>query len=352
MDRPAKEPATPVRATRPDGRRTSASTSRARRFLAKNLEGWQPGLLAVIIAAAITWLVVPWAAEPEVIPEPRFDHAAVARAAARDRELAKKAAARTLDTEVRALGDAIRAYGRVDFDEDADHLRDARTAVARATGRAVAIDFAGTAELRAFETEAFLTSLGRFARSGVIDDDLVELGGGYVRSLRYNLLGNGHDAPADDARLRAALRRSWEDFDVEARVGFKRRWNELTGLGGAPGKPNSFDLGNDELLAVYARELRRPPALGIDVDAKDGATVAIRARNAAGFRRKRIVAISEIDPTYPRLLALGVVNYQAGVFREAARDFSEWLERHPDGPWTLRAQNYALAAAARQTQGP
>ena len=336
---------------RADGRRVSAAT-RARRFLAKNLEGWQPGLLAVFIAGALTWLVVPWAAEPEVIPAPRFDPAAVARAAARDRELAKKAARRPLDTEVRALGDAIRAYGRVDFDEDGDHIRDARTDVARATGRAVAIDFAGTVELRAFETEAFLAALERFARSGVIDDDLVELGGGYVRSLRHNLLGAGHDAPSDDARIRAMLRRSWEDFDVEARVGFKRRWNELTGLGGPPGKPNTFDVGKDELLAVYARELRHPPALGIDVDAKDGASAAVRARNGATFRRKRIAAIAEIDPAYPRELALGVVNYQAGDFREASRDFTEWLARHPDGPWTLRVQNYALAAAARQTQGP
>jgi hypothetical protein len=186
----------------------------------------------------------------------------------------------------------------------------------------------------------------------VIDDDLIELGGGYVRSLRHNVLGHGHDAPGDDVRLRAALRRGWDDFDVEARVGFKRRWNELTGLAGPPGKPNSFDPGKDELLAVYARELRHPPALGIDVDAKDGATAAIRVRNAAGFRRKRIAAVAELDPTYPRELALGVVNYQAGDYREASHNFTEWMQRHPDGPWALRAQNYALAAAERQTQGP
>jgi hypothetical protein len=341
LDRPAKEPA-----------KAAAAATRARRFLRKNLEGWQPGLVAVVIAAAVTWLVVPWAAEPEVIPEPRFDHAAVARAAARDRELAKKAAGHTLDTEVRALGDAIRAYGRVDFDEDADRIREARTAVARATARAVAIDFAGTVELRAFETEAFLASLGRFARTGVIDDDLLELGGGYVRSLRHNQLGAGHDAASDDARLRALLRARRDDVETEARVAFKRRWNDLTGVGGQPGQPNVFDPGKDELLAVYALELRRPPALGVDVDAKDVASEALRGHNAASFRRKRIAAIVEIDPAYPRELALGVVNYQAGDFREAMRDFTVWLERHPDGPWTLRAQNYALAAAARQTQGP
>jgi hypothetical protein len=323
-----------------------------RKFLAKNFEGWQPALFALFIAGAVTWLVVPWAAEPDVIPEPLFDHAAVARAAARDRELAHRAATRKLDTEVRALGDAIRAYGRVDFDSDADRIRDARTEVARATARAMAIDFAGTVELRAFETEAFLASLRRYARSGVVDDDLVELGGGYLRSARHNLLGVGHDAERDDARLRSILRATWDDVEIAARVAFKRRWNELTGAGEQPGKPSDLDPGKDELLAVYARELRHPPALGLDVDAKDGVTLAIRARNTATFRRKRIAAIAAIDSTYPRELALGIVDYQAGDFRDATREFTEWLAHHPDGPWTLRAQNYALAAAERQLQGP
>jgi hypothetical protein len=250
---------------------------------------------------------------------------------------------------VRAPGDAIRAYGRIDFDGDADKIRDARVAVARAAARAAAIDFGGLVELRAFETEAFLAALDRFARTGVVDDDLVELGGAYVKSLRRNVLGDERD---DDERLRGLLRRRWARLETNARVDFKRRWNELTGVGGQPGKPSELDPSKDELLAVYTSELRDPPALGVDVDARDGRTLALRAKNVASFRRKRIAAIAELDPSYPRDLALGVVDYQAGDYREAARDFTAWNERHGDGPWSLRAEGYALAAAARMNEGP
>jgi hypothetical protein len=338
--------------TRRAGPARSPIWSRARVFLAKNLEGWQPGVFAIFIAGVVAVLVVPRPVEPDLIPEPRFDHRKVERAAARDRELAKLARSRKLDTEVRALGDAIRAYGQIDYEADADRIREAKTAVARATARASAIDFGGVVELRAYETEAFIASLARFGRDGVIDDDLAELGGGYLRSLRKNLLGEGHDAEVDDDRIRAIIRTRGEQFEVNARIAFKRRWNELTGVGGQPGKPSELDPSNDELLAVYADELRHPPALGIDVDAKDGKTLAVRAKDVAAFRRRRIAAIAAIDSTYPRELALGVVNYQAGDYREASRNFTSWLEQHDDGPWALRAHGYALAAAARQNEGP
>jgi hypothetical protein len=56
--------------------------------------------------------------------------------------------------------------------------------------------------------------------------------------------------------------------------------------------------------------------------------------------------LAKVDVNYPESFAIGVSLYQVGAYAEAFEYFAQHLRVHPDGPWTLRAQNHALAAAA------
>jgi TolA-binding protein len=59
-------------------------------------------------------------------------------------------------------------------------------------------------------------------------------------------------------------------------------------------------------------------------------------------------ALARIDPSYPADYARGVLLYRSGRPAEAARAFSRHLEVYPDGPWTLRARNFWLAAQGQR----
>ncbi|HVY44297.1 MAG TPA: hypothetical protein VHB21_00400, partial [Minicystis sp.] len=203
-------------------------------------------------------------------------------------------------------------------------------------------------ELRAYELEAFLAAVDRFARGGdEDDDDLVELGGSFVRNLRHNTLGRTHDAPADDARLRRILTRERRAMEPALREQWKRRWNELTGVHAAAFSPTP-----DEVKAAIRFQLRDPPTGGADVDATDPAAVAAREAAEGQLRLRRIDEIAALDPTYPRDFARGVVLFDMGRYPQAVEAFRTHLTKRPDGPWTLRARNHLLAAIDRAKKEP
>ena len=59
------------------------------------------------------------------------------------------------------------------------------------------------------------------------------------------------------------------------------------------------------------------------------------------------MALASVDASYPSLLAAGIAQYRAGDYVASFDLLSEFLSKHDDGPWTLRAQNHRAAAAAR-----
>jgi len=67
----------------------------------------------------------------------------------------------------------------------------------------------------------------------------------------------------------------------------------------------------------------------------------------AQYRLKKLDELAAVDPSFPVHLARGVVLYQLQRYPLAVEAFRRHLERAPDGPFTLRAQNYLRAALGR-----
>lgn len=314
----------------------------------RHLEGWQPATVAVFIAGSVAGLVVPRPVEPAEVPVPRVDPRALERTAEVD---AARAAALepvplgsggqgpprvTLDMDVRELGAAVRAFGLVDANPnrtDAE-LMAARERLAAAIRPALAQGEEAVLALRAFQLRAFLREVRRWEATGEETDALRELGGDVLGLLRRS--GWLEEGPG---RRRAA---------VEATalgVMFKKRWNAIVGLEGGP-----FGSSLDEQRALYAFLLAHPirdalPAAAPPRDAPAAAArVAFGRRAEDQYRLKKIEELAALDPTYPRDLARGVVLYRLERYLAAVEAFRRHLEAFPDGPHTLRAQNYLRAA--------
>ena len=65
------------------------------------------------------------------------------------------------------------------------------------------------------------------------------------------------------------------------------------------------------------------------------------------YRLKKLDELGAVDRSYPVHLARGVVLYQLQRYPLAVEEFRRHLDASPDGPLTLRAQNYLRAALGR-----
>ena len=82
-------------------------------------------------------------------------------------------------------------------------------------------------------------------------------------------------------------------------------------------------------------------------DAKDCAAAdALEHRAIEKWRLERIGRIAAQDPEYPAAFARGVASFGAGAYEASAESFRTWLQDHPEGPYTLRAQTFLRAAIA------
>lgn len=291
----------------------------------RHLEGWQAGLLALLLGASAILLAAPRAAEPESWPTPRLDGAALVRTMVRDDALARDAASRELDVDVRALGREIRAYN------DAAALAEEDEAFVRARERVTAAaakvaTFADDLErLRAYQLARFLEELRRWQATGEFGEELRALSGDFVEALSRN-------------------RWCWPETrelvleERALRVLFKKRWNAIVGATG-------------EALALTAEEERvrlaflvEHPFINNDPLGRGVSDPAAIERIAAPQRLKTIERLAALDPDYPADLARGMTLYRTGQYQPAADAFQRHLERTPDGPYTLRARNYLKAA--------
>ena len=318
--------------------RTNVKAARAARppgSIARHLEGWQPGLLALFVAGMSAALAVPRPVAPVEIPEPVLDPGGLDQAAQGDRALAGAADWDGLDADVRALSEALRAYGRAEVEgehfgarAEGTAVMRARREVAEAAKLASAQGMDGLARLRAYQLRSFQRELRRWERSGEASDELLELGGPFL----------------DDARQRGWIEGGRLLIDAPVRAAlFKKRWSELT-LAHGP----AFDLTPAETRALYRFLLLHPPREAPRGLARSGAAVAAadeRAAHLAGeYRLRKIDELRTIDPSYPTDLGKGVVLYRMHRYAAAAEAFERHLEQHPDGPWALRATNYLRAA--------
>lgn len=302
---------------------------------ARHFEGWQSGLAALAIGLVVLTALAPWSVEPRDLPLPIPDARALAKIAADDERRATETEAAlagdvTRSTpgaglyDLRALGSAIRAYGRVDAGDSPGDVFRAREALVVAAERAKPLGDDALVGLRALELRAFVRAVRAWESSGRVDDDLRELGGGFVAMVERNGWVDPGRRLLVDERALAAM--------------WKRRWNEITHLSSPALAPSV-----DEDRAFYAFVLARPV---VTIGTASAPSPETLCRVADEWRARRIEELGARDPAYPLALAKGVLAYRLGSADTAAQYFRAHLEAHPDGPFALRARAWLRAAVA------
>jgi hypothetical protein len=296
-----------------------------------------PLLVAVVFAA----LLLPRSVPPDAIPLPDVDHVALSRAIDADRALAAAARAAGLSDDLRLLGSALRDYHVVeagsDVRLDADRVRRAVDAAYEDVLASAGTD--GLLRLRAVQLEEFLAGVRAFEQTGNESPDLVDVAGPFVRRMRQEGWCRGNAVLPDD---------------TVRRVMFKQMWGAVLQADRDPKSP--LALGLDETRALYAFYLEHPhPAdqarYYIDSarkTAKDGTACDALDEGermaVEGWRLDRIERLAALDPSYPADYARGVARYRKGEYRASVAAFQSWLEAHPRGAWSLRAQDHLKAA--------
>jgi hypothetical protein len=271
--------------------------------------------VAIWIALVAAALAVPRPSPPAELPAPEADRKQLAYAADDVRTLAAEARQQPLAYDVRAAGELLRLYGRAEArgrdSELSPLLADLRVAARAALARHPARELA---KLEAVQTELFSAALRRWEDGEESSRELEELAGNLPARAREHGWWQG-------GRLLMS--------EPERRVVFRVRWAELTGLRGvAPFAPTL-----DDWRIYYGFLLEHP----------EGKGELVQGRKQLEY----VTALSRRDPSYPRWLARGVVQYQLGAFHEAADAFVAHLAEHPDGAYALRAKNHLLAALAK-----
>lgn len=305
----------------------------------RHFEGWEAGLVAVVIALLGVLLAVPSRVAPEDVPAPLVDGKLLSAAFDRERQLAAFIASAlkneivdpTHGTELydlRAFGEAFRAYGRAEAstDEVYEILRVRRTLLESVT-RARSLGDDKLLALRAYQKQLFLGELERWEKSGQTSEELIGLAGKFlVIAARDGWLDGRTVSMAPSLRG----------------IFFKRRWNEVTGLVESP-----FALSFDEQRAFYAFLLEHP-----FVEGRDNLSAAEVCRAADLWRLRKVEELGRIDPSYPYALARGVLFYRLGRYPAAAQAFRDHLTSSTDGRYALRARNYLVASLARASEEP
>ena len=289
----------------------------------------------MLIAGTASLLAVPRVVPVDEIPPPatRPDmlEAQIRDDVGRARAVEQKAKRGELDYDVRALGEAVRAFGRAESEDDDAALGPARRQALDAARAAIARDPEAVLGLRAFQARGFVAEVRALARTGAPSKELSELAGPFARSL---VAYRWYDVKT----------RSLSPSDAVLGALYKKRWNDVTGLAGP-----AFALSLDEERALLGFLIAHPAVARAPLP-EDATEELIRARAisdevAANERRlAKIRELSRVDPSYPAAIAEGVVLFRLGRVEAAAVAFERHLAASPDGPWTLRARNYLKTA--------
>jgi hypothetical protein len=299
----------------------------------RHFEGWEVGVLAVVIALLGTLLAVPLRVAPEDVPLPAVDEKALRATMAHDAAMAA-AIVPELERDVtgqpngrglydlRAFGEELRAYGRGEAEHDSASVVRERRRLVEAAQRARSLGEDKLLALRAYQAELFNAELRRWENTGKETEELTGLGGPFLDLVRRNgWLSHGRSLAMDET-LRTIF--------------FKRRWVEITGMSAEP-----FRISLDEERAFYAFLLAHPynqnPSSGSPADA---------CRTLDQWRLRKVEELARLDPSYPLLFARGVLYYRLGDAPAAAQAFRDHLARD-DGTYALRARNFLAAANAK-----
>jgi len=259
-------------------------------------------------------LALPRASAPLTLPLPHIDRAEARRSVAAERELAARTAASGLPFEIRAVGESVRRIGRATVrGEDTAHERDDMRA--RVKTVAEANELGKLLELRAVQTEYFLTAMAEFEHTGKTNTDLDELGGDFVsEATKLGWLDERRRFVGDTSALVVLFHLRWADL-LEKRGVF-------------PFSPTLNEW------RIYYRFLLEHPQRGSS--GPSGGVEAVRLRAAVALGRK--------DPEYPLDLARGYLFYELGDHETAASAYRSYLGRQDGGAYAVRARNHLIYA--------
>lgn len=326
-----------------EARATAATAGTRRPASATGASGrW---LAAIPLSAAVLTMVLlmPRATPPDDIPLPHVD--AKALEAVRRDDTARAASARMtrLSGDALAVGSAFRDVNKAQVSyEEVDQIGLAQTVLERAVETAVADRVAGVDSLRtlrALQLEGFLAEAERFEATGKPTEELELLSGPFVDHMALAGWIDHGKILLDDAARRAA---------------YKLVWNTVLGAD----RIAELRLTLDETRALYTFYLTHPHASEPQrlayanmrrisaTDAECKRAIAQERLDMELWRVDKIKKLGEIDPTYPTQYSLGVAYYRAARYDLSIEAFRRWIEKHPDGPFALRARNHLMAAVA------
>jgi hypothetical protein len=216
-----------------------------------------------------------------------------------------------LPFEIRAIGERFRQIGRAVFNGNALSL-DEQNRYRKQVGEKLAKQGAKPVlELRAVQTELFVSALHAYEQTGEVSLDLQELGGEFLElATRLGWVKSGPSR---------AHRQLLLDTD-ERRALFLLRWTELAGLTDTA----DFRLAPSWILLGARTRLRAP--------------LAKLGRSELEVV-ERVVAV---DPGYPGSVAKGLLYAQLGAYDAAAEQFREYLTLHPNASFSTHAKNHLL----------
>jgi hypothetical protein len=299
---------------------------------------WQVHGFAFALSLACVVLAAPFAASPADAPLPIADPSKIETHLYHQRVLAAKLEPElTYEVlrgiggphfDLRALGAAIRAYGRAEVDDDRSGVAAARTKILAAAAQARRSAADDLPAFRAYQAELFLRELRAWERVGVPSADLEELGGAFLATAsRHGWIGPGRELLMNEA-VRTIF--------------FERRWNEITGL-----SDPKLSLSLDEMRAFYAFLLTPRRMATSSLPRTPERRLELSYQNGDEWRLRKIEELEHLDRAYPAGLARGTVLYQLGRYRLAEKTLGQHLAAAPDGPYSVRARNGWLAARAR-----
>jgi hypothetical protein len=303
--------------------------AKSMRRVSKLLEGWQAGLVVIVVASLSAVVVVPRPAVPDDIPYPVPNRRILSRISEIDAARARALAVERPSYDVRALGEAFRAYGAADADGDTDRAVHLLRAVQLSVPDALKVGEETTLGLRAYQLSLFLDALHQYESTAVEPPELRELAGGFV-ALAWRAGWVRKNPSGLSLIMEPAVREAL----------FRKRWNEITGL-----KTGVFAQPVDEVRAMYGFLLSHPIAQSTRVAPSRSACHA-----ANEYMLRKVVELGQVDPEYPAPLAQAIVLLRLDRPREAVDALAHFVETEPGGRFTLRARNTLREAQERLLQ--
>jgi hypothetical protein len=294
--------------------------------LAKAFEGWQAGLVAVVVALVGALLVVPRSVEPRDLPRLHLDRSALIDA--RARLDVRRNVPVSDDLQAQLFEARYRAFGRAETTSQDGAPDDSAVALVEVARGFRASDQAAYVATRDRLSAAFVDAALAWIRDGADAAPLVELAGPFARS--FESVGWTRQALAREPGL-----------DLALLALFERRYRKIT-------------LADDPLLApdpfaeraLSALMLAHPPRRTVDSAQPEETAVLDGA-----LVLRRIDDVAKVAPEYPTLFAKGIVLYQMGRYEAAAGAFDQYLAANPRGPYRLRAINHLRAAVEATESG-